>query len=86
MNEATGLMVIQPVQENDHGEYKCVASNAAANVERIIKLSVNIRPKIYDIKNVSVPVNKDIRLECIARGRPPPSITFRYEFLLIKCF
>lgn len=70
-------MVIDPVHENDHGEYKCVASNAAANVERIIKLSVKVRPKISEIKNVSIPINRFVELECLARGRPLPEISFR---------
>lgn len=77
-------MVIDTVHENDHGEYKCVASNAAANIERIIKLNVNIKPKIYDIKNVSVPVNRDIKLDCVARGRPRPTITFRYVYFIFE--
>lgn len=77
VNEATGMMTISPVEEKDHGEYKCVASNAAANAERIIKIFVKSKPKIAPIKNVTVVVNADARLECFARGRPPPKISFR---------
>lgn len=78
VNEITGTMTINPVQESDHAEYKCVASNAAAKVERIIKISVISKPKITPVKNVTVLVNKDAVLECLARGRPRPQISFRY--------
>ncbi|KAK6633974.1 hypothetical protein RUM44_004581 [Polyplax serrata] len=77
VNELTGTMTINPVEEKDHGEYKCVASNAAANAERIIKISVSSKPKIAPIKNVTQVITRDVRLECLARGRPAPKISFR---------
>lgn len=75
-------MTINPVEEKDHGEYKCVASNAAANAERIIKISVSSKPKIAPIKNVTQVIFNDAKLECLARGRPAPKISFRYHALL----
>ncbi|EEB14179.1 Fasciclin-2 precursor, putative [Pediculus humanus corporis] len=77
VNELTGTMTINPVEEKDHGEYKCVASNAAANAERIIKISVSSKPKIAPNKNVTVVINEDVKLECLARGRPAPKISFK---------
>lgn len=73
-----GQMSSTRVEENDRGTYTCIASNSAGFVEKRMKLNVIVKPKIYELKNVTVPINFDnTNLTCKAKGRPPPSITFR---------
>lgn len=77
VNAVTGLLVINPVQEEDDGEYKCVASNPAAKVERHFKIQVLVPPKIPLLKNITVDLGKDSVFECRAKGRPLPTISFK---------
>lgn len=73
-----GQMSITRVEEYDRGPYTCLAKNSAGYVEKKTYLNVIVKPKIYELKNVTVPIGYDqTNLTCKAKGRPPPSITFR---------
>jgi neural cell adhesion molecule len=70
-------MSISRVEEYDHAEYICRAKNPAGEAERKMKLNVLVRPKIYELYNVTHAVDTETKLVCKASGRPPPEITFR---------
>lgn len=73
-----GQMSITSVEEKDYGTYTCIAKNSAGFVEQKMELNVIVKPKIYELWNVTVPIGADYtNLTCKAKGRPPPSITFR---------
>lgn len=73
-----GQMSVTRIEENDRGTYTCLARNSAGFVEKKTRLNVIVKPKIYELKNVTVPIEYDhTNLTCKAKGRPPPSVTFR---------
>lgn len=77
VNKNTGTLIINRVEPNDHSEYKCVAENAAGKSEQDVKISVLVKPKIYEFANITAPESKQIEIVCKANGRPPPMVTFR---------
>lgn len=81
VNTLTGQLSITSVREKDYGNYTCRASNQAGEAEARVLINVLMRPKIYELLNVTRPENKEAELICKANGRPPPAITFRYAFL-----
>lgn len=72
-----GQMSITRVEENDRGVYTCVVKNSAGFTERKMRLNVIVKPKIYEMKNITIPVSSEAVFTCKAKGRPPPAITFR---------
>lgn len=72
-----GQMSITRVEENDRGVYTCVAKNSAGFSEKKMSLSVVVKPKVYEMKNITIPVNSEAIFTCKAKGRPAPLITFR---------
>ena len=72
-----GQMSITRVEEYDRGLYTCVAKNSAGFTEKKMTLNVVVKPKIYELKNITLPINEEAILTCKAKGRPPPSVTFR---------
>lgn len=72
-----GQMSITRVEEYDRGLYTCVAKNSAGIVDQKMTLNVVAKPKIYELKNITLPINDQAILICKAKGRPPPLITFR---------
>lgn len=77
VNHLTGEMVITGVRPEDSGEYKCSASNKASTVEKTILVNVLVKPRISEFRNMSVPINTDVKMECRATGNPRPTITFK---------
>jgi len=77
VNSVTGMLTINPVAEEDDGEYRCVASNPAAKVERNLKLHVLVPPKVPLLLNITASTNNEAILSCRAKGRPLPSISFK---------
>jgi neural cell adhesion molecule len=73
----TGDLIITRVEFNDDDIYKCIAENQAGRVESTVKIDVMVKPKIYELLNVTAPVNSDTKIMCKAKGRPKPNITFR---------
>jgi Immunoglobulin I-set domain. len=73
----TGVLTIRGVSKDDDGEYKCVATNAAGKAERVVKISVILKPRVVTYKNISIATGKQARLSCSAFGRPMPTVTFR---------
>lgn len=74
----TGVLTIAPaVEALDDGNYKCEANNEAGVKDKIVRLTVVVRPKIHELKNISIPTTQEAILECSASGKPLPEITFR---------
>ncbi|CRL04468.1 CLUMA_CG017550, isoform A [Clunio marinus] len=72
-----GQMSATRIEENDRGVYTCVARNSAGITERKMRLNVVVKPKIYEMKNITIPVSGEAVFTCKAKGRPAPLITFR---------
>ncbi|XP_015370369.1 PREDICTED: fasciclin-2-like [Diuraphis noxia] len=77
VNKLTGVLSLNRISRTDNGQFKCVASNAAGQIERLVNVVVLIKPEVLDVTNVSVPINTEARVKCTANGNPLPSIMFR---------
>lgn len=77
MNQHTGVLTMSRVDQSDIGPLKCVAENKAGNVEVVVEVEVLVKPKIYELLNITSPYKTETRLICKASGRPAPSITFK---------
>lgn len=77
MDPIRGIMRISQVTHEDYGNYTCRASNAAGFAETRLLLNVLIRPRIYELLNVTQAENGETEIICKASGRPAPEITFR---------
>uniref|UniRef100_A0A2K6K1Q6 Hemicentin-2 n=1 Tax=Rhinopithecus bieti TaxID=61621 RepID=A0A2K6K1Q6_RHIBE len=72
-------------QSSDAGVYTCKASNAVGAAEKATRLDVYVPPTIegaggrpYVVKAVA---GRPVALECVARGHPPPTLTWHHEGL-----
>ncbi|XP_050056028.1 fasciclin-2 isoform X4 [Aphis gossypii] len=77
VNKLTGVLSLNRISRTDNGQFKCVANNAAGQIERLVNVVVLIKPEVLDVTNVSVPINTEARVKCSANGNPLPSIMFR---------
>lgn len=77
VNQNTGNLLITKVEFNDDDIYKCTAENKAGRVEKSVKINVLVKPKIYELLNITAPVNQETKIICKARGRPTPKVYFR---------
>ncbi|XP_063229305.1 fasciclin-2-like [Bacillus rossius redtenbacheri] len=77
VNDLTGVLTITKVTQEDSGDIKCVASNAAGTVEQTVMLTVVLKPKIVTFANASMPLDKEVAMKCSASGMPRPTVTFR---------
>lgn len=73
-----GQLSILKVSKDDYGNYTCRATNSAGEDEAKTLINVLIRPKIFELWNITRPEHEEAELICRATGRPPPEITFRY--------
>ncbi|KAG4069565.1 hypothetical protein HA402_006931 [Bradysia odoriphaga] len=77
VNKITGQMSITRVTHEDYGTYTCIAKNNAGQDEATTLINVLIRPRVYELLNITIAENKEGALICKATGRPAPEITFR---------
>lgn len=70
-------MSILKVTKDDYGRYTCHAKNSAGDDKAETLINVLIRPRIYELLNVTRPEHSEAEIICKATGRPPPEITFR---------
>lgn len=77
VNSLTGQMSITRVTQEDYGTYTCQVKNAAGFDETKTLLNVLVRPRIYELFNITINENGEGSLICRATGRPAPEITFR---------
>ncbi|XP_070493572.1 fasciclin-2 [Chironomus tepperi] len=72
-----GQMSISRVDEFDRGVYKCIAKNNAGIAEEETRIDVVVKPKIFQLINITVPLHGESTLVCKSRGWPVPTVTFR---------
>lgn len=77
VNALTGQMSITRVTHEDYGTYTCIAKNKAGQDQGRIMINVLIRPRIYELLNITIAESQEGALICKATGRPAPEITFR---------
>ncbi|XP_031621318.1 fasciclin-2 isoform X3 [Contarinia nasturtii] len=77
VNPLTGQLNILRVTKDDYGNYTCHAKNSAGEDKAKALINVLIRPRIYELWNITRPENEEAEIICKATGRPPPEITFR---------
>lgn len=70
-------MSITRVTHEDYGTYTCIAKNDAGQDQATTLINVLIRPRIYELINITISENEEGALICKATGRPAPEITFR---------
>lgn len=80
VNRLTGEMSILRVAKEDYGTYTCRAQNSAGYDETRTLLNVLVRPRIYEFINITRSENTEGEIICKATGRPPPLISFRYDY------
>ncbi|CAH0560938.1 unnamed protein product [Brassicogethes aeneus] len=73
----TGELIINRVEFNDDSMYKCIAENPAGRTSTAVKINVRVKPKIYELLNVTAPIKTETKLICKSQGRPAPKVTFR---------
>lgn len=73
----SGLLIIHRVEFNDNSYYKCIAENPAGKNETRVRIDVLVKPKIYELLNITAPVSSSTKIICKANGRPAPKIAFR---------
>lgn len=76
----TGQLSILRVTKDDHGNYTCHATNTAGEDQAKVPINVLIRPRIFELWNITRPQDGEAELICQATGRPAPEITFRLAF------
>ncbi|XP_050537160.1 roundabout homolog 2 isoform X2 [Daktulosphaira vitifoliae] len=76
-----GNLMITNVQQDDSGEYLCVAQNIVAMRESVsAKLTVNVKPfMISEPKDVTVLTGQTAEFECKVGGDPNPNIYWERE-------
>ncbi|XP_013862624.1 hemicentin-1 isoform X1 [Austrofundulus limnaeus] len=75
-----GTLKIRGVQEVDAGQYNCVASSSAGTFTGTVSLEVGAAPLfLEEPADMTANVGENITLRCVARGLPPPTVTWRRE-------
>lgn len=77
VNKITGMLILNEVKFEDNGLYKCYAKNPAGTVETTVKINVLVKPKIFELINITAPVKSETKIICKAQGRPAPKVVFR---------
>jgi roundabout axon guidance receptor 2 len=78
VNSATGMLTIPNIRKADEGNYTCVANNRAGKLEAAVFITVNVKPSIDTLENVTVLEGvPSVSLSCIGRGDPRPNIRWR---------
>lgn len=80
VNKLTGQLSILRVTKDDYGNYSCYAKNTAGEDQAKVLINVLMRPRIFELWNITRPEHEEAELICRATGRPPPEITFRLVF------
>ncbi|XP_023348547.1 roundabout homolog 1, partial [Eurytemora carolleeae] len=74
-------LLLENIHPNDEGEYECSAENTIGKISGSVQLIVQ-EPPILTVspeKNVQIQVGEEIKLTCLATGRPSPTIFWSKE-------
>ncbi|KAM9858177.1 hemicentin-1 [Aulostomus maculatus] len=72
-----GTLHIRGVQDVDAGQYSCVASSSAGSSSGTVSLEVGAGPLFSEAPfDLTANVGENITLPCVARGFPPPTVTW----------
>ncbi|XP_071039826.1 fasciclin-2 isoform X7 [Parasteatoda tepidariorum] len=74
-----GMLTILRVDRHAGGEYKCKVKNPADEDEASVVLTVQVRPSIVQLDNLTKEEGKVATIECKADGVPVPSLTIRKD-------
>ncbi|KAK3087485.1 hypothetical protein FSP39_006555 [Pinctada imbricata] len=68
-----GELTILGTQEQDEGDYRCVAENKAGSDSVDVRLTVGAEPRIQNGPfDISADISTNVSLQCEATGKPPP--------------
>ncbi|CAH2233234.1 jg20123 [Pararge aegeria aegeria] len=71
------FLIFSHVTSKHSGEYTCVASNSAAEVNHTARLAVKVAPSwVYEPQDVSALLGTQIIVHCATKGYPEPRITW----------
>nr|XP_026487100.1 Down syndrome cell adhesion molecule-like protein Dscam2 [Vanessa tameamea] len=71
------FLIFSHVTSKHSGEYTCVASNTAAEVNHTARLAVKVAPSwVFEPQDVSVLLGTQILTHCSTKGYPEPRITW----------
>ncbi|XP_066942937.1 hemicentin-1-like isoform X1 [Macrobrachium rosenbergii] len=77
------VLIITSIQENDGGEYTCLATNLAGITEETFHLQVLVPPKMAGTEEPSsfqVISGRSVKLECqVEGGFPTPEVVWRFK-------
>ncbi|XP_022912718.1 fasciclin-2-like isoform X2 [Onthophagus taurus] len=73
----TGEMFINRAEFNDNSVYKCIAENPAGRAELSVNITVRVKPRIFELINITAPIGNDTKIICKANGRPTPKVLFK---------
>ncbi|CAH2101989.1 unnamed protein product [Euphydryas editha] len=74
------FLIFSHVTSKHSGEYTCVASNTAAEVNHTARLAVKVAPSwVYEPQDVSALLGTQILTHCATKGYPEPRITWLKE-------
>ncbi|XP_036068750.1 basement membrane-specific heparan sulfate proteoglycan core protein isoform X6 [Oryzias melastigma] len=73
-----GSMTITNARRENHGAYRCIATNPYGITQLIVSLVVKVSPAVTvtPVGPVKVKVGEPITLECQAAGEPRPSVSW----------
>ncbi|XP_063616446.1 cell adhesion molecule Dscam2-like isoform X2 [Cydia splendana] len=71
------FLIFSHVTSKHSGEYTCVATNSAAEVNHTARLAVKVAPSwVYEPQDVSALLGTQILAHCATKGYPEPRITW----------
>ncbi|CAG9581983.1 unnamed protein product [Danaus chrysippus] len=71
------FLIFSHVTSKHSGDYTCVASNTAAEVNHTARLAVKVAPSwVYEPQDVSALLGTQILIHCVTKGYPEPRITW----------
>ncbi|CAG9531888.1 unnamed protein product [Cercopithifilaria johnstoni] len=84
IGENNRYLQVNDVTLNDHGEYKCVASNIAGKDELLYTVTIVQAPKILNGGNYQVIEGEEAGIVCNVTGEPSPVVTWQRNGINIE--